>query len=254
MSYPTILTDLSGIDVKKLLNDEHYYGLYGKQFLSNSDIDSLLYNPAKFKYHEDTVPMLMGSYFNDLLIQKDKSDTYEIVDASTRNTNIYKSAVEASGKSFLLLRSEADIIESAVEAMLADMDFYDIIKDAGSEYEVPGVGMIGDLAWKSKCDIKNSFMEKVFDLKTTSDLDKFKSSAYKYNYDSQAWVYEQLHGYKLTFLVIEKGSNRRAIFECSDEFLERGREKVFRAMESYNRFFGLNPTDTLDQYHWHQVL
>ena len=30
---------------EKLRNDEHYYGNYGKQFLSNSDISTLLKNP-----------------------------------------------------------------------------------------------------------------------------------------------------------------------------------------------------------------
>ena len=31
--------------LKKLENDEHYYGEFGKQYLSNSDISTLLTNP-----------------------------------------------------------------------------------------------------------------------------------------------------------------------------------------------------------------
>ena len=31
--------------IEKLKQDEHYYGDYGKQFLSNSDISILLKNP-----------------------------------------------------------------------------------------------------------------------------------------------------------------------------------------------------------------
>ncbi len=31
--------------IEKLKQDEHYYGKYGKQFLSNSDISILLKNP-----------------------------------------------------------------------------------------------------------------------------------------------------------------------------------------------------------------
>ena len=31
--------------LKKLEQDEHYYGEYGRQFLSNSDISALLKNP-----------------------------------------------------------------------------------------------------------------------------------------------------------------------------------------------------------------
>ena len=31
--------------LKKLKKDEHYYGTFGKQYLSNSDIGTLLNNP-----------------------------------------------------------------------------------------------------------------------------------------------------------------------------------------------------------------
>ena len=31
--------------IKKLREDEHYYGAFGKQYLSNSDIGTLLTNP-----------------------------------------------------------------------------------------------------------------------------------------------------------------------------------------------------------------
>ena len=35
--------------IEKLKNDEDYYGEYGQQFLSNSDILNLLKFPEKFK-------------------------------------------------------------------------------------------------------------------------------------------------------------------------------------------------------------
>ena len=35
--------------IKKLKQDEHYYGDYGKQFLSNSDISILLKNPKMLR-------------------------------------------------------------------------------------------------------------------------------------------------------------------------------------------------------------
>ena len=42
--------------LKKLRNDEDYYGDFGKQFLSNSDISVLLKNPKKpetFQLHKN---------------------------------------------------------------------------------------------------------------------------------------------------------------------------------------------------------
>ena len=35
--------------INKLKQDEHYYGDYGKQFLSNSDISVLLKNPKMLR-------------------------------------------------------------------------------------------------------------------------------------------------------------------------------------------------------------
>ena len=39
--------------LKKLRNDEDYYGDFGKQFLSNSDIYHLLNNPLKFRQSQE---------------------------------------------------------------------------------------------------------------------------------------------------------------------------------------------------------
>ena len=35
--------------IEKLKDDSHYYGVVGKQYLSSSDITTLLYEPEKFK-------------------------------------------------------------------------------------------------------------------------------------------------------------------------------------------------------------
>ena len=50
-------------------NDEHYYGEFGKKFLSNSDIKSLLENPLEFKQPIIGNPNLIkGSYFHTLVL------------------------------------------------------------------------------------------------------------------------------------------------------------------------------------------
>ena len=41
--------------LKKLNNDEHYYGDFGKQFLSNSDIYYLLKDPLKFQQQQEKI-------------------------------------------------------------------------------------------------------------------------------------------------------------------------------------------------------
>ena len=45
--------------------------------------------------------------------------------------------------------------------------------------------------WKGKADIVNHDEKLIIDLKTTADITKFKYSASKYNYDSQAYIYRK---------------------------------------------------------------
>ena len=42
--------------LEKLRVDEHYYGEYGNQFLSNSDIGTLLKDPAKLRNKRPQTP------------------------------------------------------------------------------------------------------------------------------------------------------------------------------------------------------
>ena len=57
--------------LKKLQEDKHYYGAYGRQFLSNSNIGILLNNPAEFgKEGVETLPMLHGRYFHVSMLEQ----------------------------------------------------------------------------------------------------------------------------------------------------------------------------------------
>lgn len=179
--------------IKELENDYSYYGSYGKQFLSNSDIDDLLNNPKNFKKGKDkTVPMLIGSYFHVSMLEPHKLPDFKIVDASTRNTNIYKDA-----GSMLLLRKEAEEIDELVSVMKGNLTMYENIYKEGNRYEVPAIKEIYGTMWKGKADIITD--EYVIDIKTTSKIDDFKWSARKYNYDSQAWIYQKLFEKPLIF-------------------------------------------------------
>ena len=233
--------------IETLRNDQEYYSGIGKNYLSNSDISSLLYNPMQFgKDKEKTPAMLAGSYFHASILEPEKVVNFPKVEASTRTTNIYKEALATHGTDMLLLQKEADDIDRMVKALLANFTFYDMIRDSGNEYEVPAIGEIGGVQWKGKSDIVG--IELLIDLKTTSNLDDFKFSARKYNYDSQAYIYNQLFGKPMIFIAVEKDTCRTGLFECSDEFMDRGREKVYRAIEVYQKFFGPDATDDITQY------
>ena len=84
--------------------------------------------------------------------------------------------------------------------------------------------------WKGKADIVTS--ENVIDLKTTSNIDRWKWSSDDYNYDSQAYIYQQLFGKPVLFYIIDKNSLRLKIAHASEDTLLRGRDKVIKAIES----------------------
>jgi hypothetical protein len=227
--------------LKNLDNDELYYGDYGKQFLSNSDIRSLLRDPLSFKKPIVGNPNLVkGGYFHTLVLEPDKLEQYKIIEAASRNSKIYK---DLSGGEMCLLQKEADELQVLRDKLMANNVCKDLIQDVDVEYEVPGLIQLEDEWWKLKADIKNNTEKLVIDLKTTSNIDKFAYSAKEYNYDSQAYIYSSYFNMDMIFIVVDKISGKIGIFDCSSSFLERGKEKVERAVDQYRLFYKNNDFD-----------
>ena len=234
--------------IDKLRDDSNYYGEFGSAYLSNSDIGTLLNNPKQFKKKsEKTKAMLEGSYFHTSLLEPDKLANFQIVEASSRNTNIYKNAVAESSEDILLLRSEVQELDALVSTIKSNLFFYDNIYADGNLYEEPAVMELFGVNWKGKCDIIAD--EFLIDIKTTSSIDEFKWSARRYNYDSQAYIYQQLFGKPLVFYVIDKTSHRLGVFEPSEDFILNGRDKVIRAVDVYNKFFSSQATEDVNNYY-----
>lgn len=247
------MNDTQEVILKKLTQDDHYYGPYGKNFLSNSDIRSLLTNPKGFrKASKPSLAMLEGSYLHTLILEPEKKDNFIISDSSSRVTKKYKSDLADTDQEIILLNKEAAHIEWLAQEIRANVFLNEIIYDKSNKYEEPAIGEIGGLMWKGKADIVTSDL--VVDIKTTATLDDFKYKARKYNYDSQAWIYQQLFGYPVVFVAIEKSSGRLGMFDCSEDFLSRGQDKVAQAIEVYNTFFGESPTEDINQYFINETL
>ena len=233
--------------LEKLKSDEHYYGEFGKQYLSNSDISALLKDPLNFKAPSQmTSAFLVGGYFHTSILEPDKIDKYKIIESSTRNTKKYK---EISDGELCLLQHEADKIDLMRDKLLKNNVCRDYIqgsrKDAQIKYEQPGIVRLFGNMWKGKADIINEDEQLIVDLKTSADINQFKYSAQKYNYDSQAYIYREMFGYDMLFIVMDKTTHQIGIFDCSDEFYESGRDKVVRATEAYELFFktdGFDPS------------
>ena len=221
--------------LKALEDDTNYYGDFGKKYLSNSDIGTLLTNPlALGKQQAQRPAFLVGGYFHTAILEPDKLKNFKIVEATTRNTKAYK---EISGGEMCLLKNEVDQIELMTEKMLNNEVCRDLIRSGNVQYEQPEITELEGQMWKGKADIVNHDEKLIIDLKTTADITKFKYSASKYNYDSQAYIYSKLFGYEMLFIVIDKTTHQIGIFDCSPEFYARGKDKVERAVQAYELFY-----------------
>jgi len=228
-----------------LRSDDNYYGEFGRNFLSNSDLIDLLTDIPSFgKPTEKTVEMLQGTYMHLKLFEPEKFHFFQndmVVEASSRNTKIYKEAKEESGQDLLLLKGETEILDRICKKAKSNVQFYDEMYAEGNKFEEPNIVELFGNWWKCKADVETAVS--IPDFKSTSDINKFARSAYTYNYDSAAYIYEQAFGKRMVFWVGCKKTEQLGRVTCSDEFIEGGKQKVIKATTIYNRFFGPNATE-----------
>ena len=176
--------------------------------------------------------MVIGRYFHTLICEPDKVDSFKIVEASTRNTKVYK---EMSDGEICLLQQEADMIALMRDKLMANKVINNLIT-GNVEYEKPSISEICGEMWKGKADVINHDERMIIDLKTTSDIEKFRHSARRFNYTAQAYIYQELFGYEFIFIVIDKNTHKIGIYDCSSSFISDGREKVMEAVTAYRTF------------------
>jgi hypothetical protein len=232
----------------EMAKDSFYYGYLGKNALSSSSLKMLLKSPKTYrnviKYgdpNSDSPALAQGKLVHWLILEPHKLDDVIFVDASTKNTKIYKDAKSKHEEVFL--SKERSAAERIADAVLRNEAALKLIQ--GSEFEVPEVAMIEGLPFRAKADILKG--DTIIDLKTSADLQSFKWSCDKYSYDLQAYLYLQMFGAKdFKFLVVDKSSTDIGIFETSSEFIARGEQKFKQAIDNYKYFF--QDGNDIDQY------
>lgn len=232
----------------EMYNDDFYYGHLGKHALSSSSLKMILKSPKTYrnvtKYGDpnaDSPALSAGRLAHWMVLEPHKIDELHFVEASTKNTKIYKEAKEKYGEVFL--NKERKAAERLTDAVLRNEAALELIQ--GSEFEIPAIEMMEGLPFRGKADIIKGNV--IIDYKTSADLSSFKWSADKYGYDLQAYMYKRMFkANDFKFLVVDKGSCDIGIFETTDEFIARGEDKFHRAVDNYKYFFQGN-TD-LDQY------
>ena len=234
--------------ISKMYDDDFYYGYLGKQALSSSIIKTILKSPKEYlKYlnkveDDETQALRDGKLFHWRVLEPHKFDSLNIIEVASKNTKAYKEAVAELGTVFT--RKEVDNAIKLAEVLHNNKEAMELIEEG--DYEIPQIQMIDGVPIRGKADILLHGTQ-IIDLKTTADINGFQWSAKKYGYDLQAYLYLQLfpEAEKFTFLCIDKNTQEIGIFECSEEFLESGKEKLERGIEKYKGFFSSSNSEEL---------
>jgi hypothetical protein len=239
--------------ISQLRDDEQYYNGIGKDYLSNSDIKTLLENPFNFRVSRpDNGALTQGRLLHQMILEPHKVSDFPIVETATRNNKEYKEFVASRGIDYALLSKEVESIKEMASALTRNIYFYDEIYKEGNLFETPSIGEIKGQMWKGKADIITD--QYIIDIKTTSDINKFMKSAYTYNYDSQAYIYQTLFGKPLCFFVVDKESYQIGVFTTSTGFIQSGERKVVKAIEVYNTYFSNDADKSINDYFIQDIL
>ena len=228
--------------LKQMDNDEFYYEYLGKNALSSSSVKVLNKSPKSYAKSlmfgsKRTSAMTAGWLLHLAVFEPEKFGHLNWVDASTKNTKIYKEAFADNPMTFL--QKEYEDTMRLADAIYTNSEASQLIE--GLEYEKPAIGNIMYLPFRGKADAFNEG-EMIVDLKTTTGLAEgsFPYNCKKYGYASQVYIYCNLFGisYKdFVFLCIDKESKDIGIYNVSEEFYIEGERLVDSAVHTYNKWF-----------------
>ncbi len=227
--------------LKQMDNDEFYYEYLGKNALSSSSVKLLNKSPKAYAKslrfaNKRTSAMTAGWLLHLAVFEPEKFGHLNWVDASTRNTKIYKEAFADNPMTFL--RKEYEETMRMSDAIYSSYDAEMLIK--GLDYEKPAIGNINGIPFRAKADAIGA--NGIVDLKTTTGLAEgsFPYNARKYGYASQVFIYCNLFGVEyqdFKFLCICKDTKDIAVYDVSEEFYFQGEELVVSAINTYREWF-----------------
>ena len=226
--------------LQKMEDDSFYYGHLGQHALSSSSLKKLLQSPkayqASLRASDSSQALRDGRLVHLAVLEKHKLNDLVIING-TKAKKEFKDAVAEHGDHLVYTESEMNNAYWVADAVHNNADASFLIGDC--DYEVPGVDMIEGIAFRAKADAITKGRDTIIDLKTTSGgMEDFKWSAKKYNYGLQAALYMTIFNVpNFIFLVVDKFSKDIGIFECSNEFLEKGYDDIHRGIEIYKEFF-----------------
>jgi hypothetical protein len=220
--------------LKKMDDDNFYYGYLGKYALSSSSVKKLLDSPKAYikslRQRDDTPALLQGKLVHLAVLEPEKFQELNFVDVQSRNTKAFKEALSQNSETYT--RKEYNNAMYLAEAVANNKHATELLD--GTKKEVPAAGMLFGKPFRAKADALGS--GRIVDLKTCQNINKFHWSAKDYKYMCQAYIYCQLFNVDYTdffYIAVDKGTNDIGIFDMSEEFYNLGESLVEQAVEVY---------------------
>jgi len=240
--------------VQQAEQDDFYYGYLGKVAFSSSNIKKLLDSPRTYynlmQYGDETNSQALrdGRLIHMMVLEPHRINELVFADVTTKTTKKWKEMSAEYPSHVLYTKKERQLAERLTEALFKNEQAVELLRD--SRFEIPAVDYVGGYPFRGKADIiKNDGT--IIDLKTTSDLRNFVFSArHKYSYDVQAYIYCQLFNVdytKFKFLVIDKQSCDVGVYTISEDFYNKGEDKVTYALQQYFEFFEDRPLEDIQE-------
>ena len=224
--------------VKKMYDNEFYYGYLNKESLSSSSCKKLLEGIDSYLGNREPLdsnmkPLREGRLIHVSLLEEDKiDDYYHFVNASTRRNKEYKEAVKDSsleGKE-IMLSKERVWAKGIVDAVMDNPTANELF--TGGDYELPGIGYVQGFPFRAKADCLKG--DRIVDLKTTSDITSWEYNMDYYGYDAQAYIYSTIFKKKsFTFVIVDKRTLQVKTYDATPDDIQRGYEKVSEAVNNY---------------------
>ena len=227
--------------LKKMVDDDFYYGELNQLALSSSSLKLLLSSPKTYKYvtkygSPETQPLRDGRLVHLSILEPKKFEALNFVNVTSKNSKAYKEAKLKYGEVYT--RLEKENAEKIADAFLKNEHALKTISNCA--FEIPAIGIIQGYPFRGKADVLTNGGHSIVDIKTSTDIKAFPYSAKKYSYDVQCYLYCKLFDVsheQFKFVVIDKGSLDIAIWKCSKEFYEEGKRKTKEAINIFERFF-----------------
>ena len=226
--------------------DKEYYS--DNEYVTNSMLGLLNKSPQHLLQYmqghkQDSKALDIGKAFHTMVLEPAKLDSEVVVfDGKTRRGKVWDEFSLQNSDKTIVSTSEWNMINNMSNILFENEEAVNFVSE--SNHEVVEVWQDKGINCKGKADMvtTNANDNKILiDLKTTRDSspESFRRSAYNYGYDRQAAFY--LDGFdadEFWFVVIEKESPYRVgIYKASEEFIEGGRQKNKKLLESYREFF-----------------